>query len=142
MKEKQISIDKFRIIAAILIIAIHTYPLISINETLDFAFTHVFCRIGVPMFLMITGYFILPKAIQDRKQLIKYTIKIAKVYLICMYRCNRNIKRNTYKRNILSFMVFSSSNIRNMDNISNCKKYEKQKISNCFLYPICNRSIW
>ncbi len=84
MKEKQISIDKFRIIAAILIIAIHTYPLISINETLDFAFTHVFCRIGVPMFLMITGYFILPKAIQDRKQLIKYTIKIAKVYLICM----------------------------------------------------------
>ena len=82
MKEKQISIDKFRIIAAILIIAIHTYPLISINETLDFAFTHVFCRIGVPMFLMITGYFILPKAIQDRKQLIKYTINILLLSLL------------------------------------------------------------
>lgn len=84
MKEKQISLDKFRIIAAILIIAIHTYPLISINKELDFVFTHVLCRIGVPFFLMTTGYFVLPKAIQDKKELIKYTIKIMKIYAICI----------------------------------------------------------
>ena len=33
---------------------------------------------------MITGFFVLPKAIQDRRNLIKYTIKIAKIYAICM----------------------------------------------------------
>lgn len=84
MKNKQLSLDKFRLIAAILIIAVHTYPLSSINENIDFVFTHIFCRIGVPIFLMITGYFILPKAIENRKNLVKYTIKILKIYAICI----------------------------------------------------------
>ena len=78
------TLDKFRILVSILIVAIHTYPLSTINENLDFVFTHIFCRIGVPIFLMITGYFILPKAIQDKKSLMKYTKKIAKIYLLCM----------------------------------------------------------
>lgn len=84
MKEKRIDIDTFRLIAAIFIIAIHTYPLSSINEYVDFIFTHIFCRIGVPFFLIVTGYFVLPKALQDRKELIKYTIKIVKLYIICI----------------------------------------------------------
>lgn len=84
MNKKQLSLDKFRIIAALLIIAIHTYPLFSINENIDFIFTHVFCRIGVPIFLMITGYFILPKALENRRTLIEYTIKILKIYAICI----------------------------------------------------------
>ena len=78
------SLDKFRLFASILIVAIHTYPLSSINENLDFVFTHIFCRIGVPIFLMITGYFVLPKGIQDKKSLMKYTKKIAKIYFLCM----------------------------------------------------------
>lgn len=82
--KKIISIDKFRIILAILIIAIHTFPLSSINETADFIFTHVVCRIGVTFFLMITGFFILPKGLEDKKKLIEYSVKIAKIYLICM----------------------------------------------------------
>lgn len=83
-RKNMISIDRFRLIAAILIIAIHIYPLASINETLDFIFTHVICRIGVPIFLMITGFFVLPVAIQDRKKLVAYTKKIIKVYIISM----------------------------------------------------------
>ena len=82
--KNKMSIDKFRLIAAILIIAIHIYPLASINENLDFIFTHVICRIGVPIFLMITGFFVLPGAIQDRKKLITYTKKIIRVYIISM----------------------------------------------------------
>lgn len=84
MKINKITMDRFRLIASILIIAIHTYPLSSINETLDFAFTHVLCRIGVPIFLMITGFFILPKALKDKKSLIEYTKKIIKIYIVCM----------------------------------------------------------
>lgn len=58
-------IDCFRLIAAFLIIAIHIGPLSSINNTLDFGFTYVLCRIGVPFFLMTTGYFILyPVAVE------------------------------------------------------------------------------
>lgn len=84
MKNKKLSIDKFRIFAAILVIAIHIYPLSSINQNLDFIFTHIICRIGVPFFLMITGYFVLPKALKDKEQLMKYTKKIIKIYVICI----------------------------------------------------------
>lgn len=84
MKEKELSMDGFRIIASILIIAVHTYPLLSISETLDFIVTHVLCRIGVPFFFMVTGYFVLPKALNDKKELKKYMIKILKLYIICM----------------------------------------------------------
>lgn len=84
MEKKKITLDRFRVIAAILIVAIHTYPFESINENLDFIFTHVICRIGVPFFLMITGFFVLPKALEDKNSLIHYTIKIAKFYILCM----------------------------------------------------------
>ena len=80
--KKQMSMDKFRIVCAILIVAIHIYPLASINENLDFAFTHIFCRIGVPFFLMISGFFVLPKAMENRKILLKYTLKILIIYAI------------------------------------------------------------
>ncbi len=84
MINKNAYLDKFRVIAAILVIAIHTYPLSSINENLDFAFTHIICRIAVPYFLLITGFFVLPKAMNNRNLLINYTFKIIKMYAICI----------------------------------------------------------
>ena len=81
---KYLTFDKFRLFASILIIAIHTYPLFTINENLDFVFTHVFCRIAVPFFLMITGYFVMEKATQNKDFLINYTIKTLKLYLFCI----------------------------------------------------------
>lgn len=54
-------IDVFRIIAAVLIVAIHTYPLLSINEFSNTLVVHVILRIAVPFFLMTTGYFLIPK---------------------------------------------------------------------------------
>lgn len=84
MKNKKIGLDIFRIIVSILIIAIHTFPLSSIDGTADFIFTHIICRIGVPFFLMITGFYILPKALDDKNKLIQYTIKTIKIYIICM----------------------------------------------------------
>lgn len=74
--------DKLRLIASFLIVAIHTYPFASINPTLDFIFTHVLARVGVPLFFMITGYFILLKAKDDKEVLIKYTLKILKMYAL------------------------------------------------------------
>ena len=66
---KYISIDYFRIIAALLIVAIHIYPFIKINETINFVFTHIICRLGVPFFLVITGYFTLPRCLKNKENL-------------------------------------------------------------------------
>lgn len=54
-------LDYFKLFSAILVIAIHTFPLASINNTANFILTSIFARIGVPFFFMVTGFFLLPK---------------------------------------------------------------------------------
>lgn len=81
---KIVSFDFIKLFMAFLIVAIHVFPFSSISLEFDFFFTRVFCRIGVPFFLMTTGYFVLYRAINDSKVLREYTIKILKLYGICM----------------------------------------------------------
>ncbi len=50
-------LDRFRLIAALLVIAIHTSPLASFSGEADFFLTRVLARIAVPFFLMVTGFF-------------------------------------------------------------------------------------
>ena len=57
------SLDYFKIIAALLVIAIHTSPLTSFNVEADFVLTRIIARTAVPFFLMVTGYFLLPQYI-------------------------------------------------------------------------------
>ncbi|MEA4831363.1 MAG: serine racemase VanT catalytic subunit [Oscillospiraceae bacterium] len=52
-------LDSFRLIAAFLVIAIHTSPLSSIDMNADFFLTRILARLAVPFFLMITGQFVL-----------------------------------------------------------------------------------
>lgn len=52
-------LDRFRLIAAFLVIAIHTSPLTSFSANADFFFTRVLARIAVPFFFMVTGHFTL-----------------------------------------------------------------------------------
>lgn len=54
-------IDIFRIIAACFIVGIHVGPLASINETLDYFIFYCIGRIGVPFFMIVTGYFALSR---------------------------------------------------------------------------------
>lgn len=51
-------LDRFRILAALLVAAIHTSPLASVSEGADFFLTRVLARIAVPFFLMVTGQFV------------------------------------------------------------------------------------
>ena len=46
-------------IAAFLIVAIHTSPLASLSPTADFIFTRITSRVAVPFFFMVTGFFII-----------------------------------------------------------------------------------
>lgn len=65
-----------------MIIAIHIYPFAVISMDLDYIITRIIFRICVPFFLMTTGYYLLPKALDNKKTLIKYTIKILKLYVL------------------------------------------------------------
>ena len=53
------AIDVFRLIAAVLVVTIHTSPLITYSDTADFLLTRVLARVAVPFFLMTTGFFTL-----------------------------------------------------------------------------------
>lgn len=54
-------LDYFKVIAALLVAAIHTAPLSMVNDTVNFLFTGILARMAVPFFLMTTGYFLLPQ---------------------------------------------------------------------------------
>lgn len=53
------AIDLFRMVAAFLVIAIHTAPFASIDPALDDIVTYTLGRIAVPFFLATTGFFVL-----------------------------------------------------------------------------------
>lgn len=83
-KEYQ-GIDLFRIIAVVLVVMNHTYPLVSINETADFVLTRIIARIAVPFFFIVSGYFVLPSIIGKNKDysiVLRNIKKLIKLYII------------------------------------------------------------
>lgn len=52
-------LDSFRIIAAFLVVAIHTSPLGSFSPEGDFFLTRILARVAVPFFFLVTGQFLL-----------------------------------------------------------------------------------
>lgn len=77
-------IDCFRLIAALLIIAIHTSPLSSISETGDFILTRVIARTAVPFFFMTSGFFLISRYSQSPEKLIKFVRNILRIYGIAI----------------------------------------------------------
>ena len=51
--------DIFKMVAAFLVVAIHTSPLTSFSATADFFLTRELARLAVPFFFMVTGHFVL-----------------------------------------------------------------------------------
>ncbi len=51
-------LDSFRMIAALLVIAIHTSPLTSVSAASDFILTRILARVAVPFFFMTSGFFL------------------------------------------------------------------------------------
>lgn len=73
--DKSGALDFFRVIAAVLVITIHTAPLETIFSDLDFFVTKVLARTAVPFFFMVTGMF------TDFDKPGKTIIKLSKMYL-------------------------------------------------------------
>lgn len=59
-------LDTFRVIAAFLVVAIHTSPLSSFSGEADFFLTRVIARLAVPFFFLVTGHFILGEQFTGR----------------------------------------------------------------------------
>lgn len=75
------NLDRFRLAAAALVVAIHTSPLASFDEGADFFLTRVLARIAVPFFLMVTGQFVAGE-VQTRgsRRALRYVRKTAVLY--------------------------------------------------------------
>ena len=89
IKKRYNIIDLFKFISAVLIIIIHTHPLLNINYEADFVLNNIICRIAVPFFLVCSGFFIGKMSKYDgvifvpNKEYFKNQfIKIFKLYLI------------------------------------------------------------
>lgn len=73
-------IDQFRVVAAILVIAIHTSPFLIWSETADFIFTRVIARVAVPFFFMTSGFFLLGKGSWSEPRWRRYLKKTLLIY--------------------------------------------------------------
>lgn len=74
-----IGIDNFRLIAALLVIAIHTSPLEIFSVTADFILTRIAARTAVPFFFMVSGFFLINQYggnVDKLKKFIKSTLVI------------------------------------------------------------------
>ena len=57
MKERNASIDMFRLICAIMVVSIHTGPLSELGHSWWYVTTQILPRIGVPFFFCTMGYY-------------------------------------------------------------------------------------
>ncbi len=73
-KRSYTGIDYMRLIAALLIVTIHTSPLSSYTETGDFILTRIIARIAVPFFFMTSGFFLISRY-NDKPERLKTFIK-------------------------------------------------------------------
>lgn len=73
--------DRFRVPAALLVIAIHTGPLLSLNGEANYLLTDILARIAVPFFFSVSGWFLVPRLLREgRAALIPFVKKLLLLY--------------------------------------------------------------
>ncbi len=77
-------LDVFRMIAAFLVVAIHTSPLGTFSAEADFFLTRELARLAVPFFFMVTGHFVLAGWVRgedrDFGSIRRYLARVAVLY--------------------------------------------------------------
>ncbi|MBR1390225.1 MAG: serine racemase VanT catalytic subunit [Lachnospiraceae bacterium] len=79
-KKSYPGIDCFRILAALLVVAIHTSPLLSFSETGDFILTRIVARTAVPFFFLTSGFFLISRYAYDGARLRRFEKKTGLIY--------------------------------------------------------------
>ncbi len=87
-KNAYTGIDIFRLIAAVLVIANHTSPLLDYTSNGNFILTSILARLAVPFFFMTSGFFLIREIEKDNGKLLNFVKKSAFIYgaaiLICL----------------------------------------------------------
>ena len=68
------ALDRFRLAAAVLVVAIHTGPLGDFSPLADLWLTRVLARVAVPYFAMVSGYFLARNHWQGTARLWRHTL--------------------------------------------------------------------
>ena len=86
-KQQYGGLDWARMAAALLVIAIHTSPLVTYSAGADWFCTRVLARTAVPLFFIISGFFLLPAYLftdkpdeQAQKRIRKFFLKNGRLY--------------------------------------------------------------
>lgn len=81
-------IDYIKLFCALLVVGIHTGPFLSVDETLNFAYTQILGRMAVPFFFIASSYFFFKKiqlcdSVKEQNKVLKqYIWRIARLYFI------------------------------------------------------------
>lgn len=115
--KKILGIDQFRLIAAVMIIAIHTFPFGLADSKLNILLTLTLFRIAVPFFLLVTGYFVLGNIVVEttssskRKYLLflkrqcKFYLLVTLLYVpLAIY--NGNLSLETPVKQLIKLLLF------------------------------------
>lgn len=81
-KQTYTDLDRFRVAAAFLVIAIHTSPLWTYTQTGDFLLTRVVARVAVPFFFLASGFFLLSGGTGETGRLTTFLKKTAILYAV------------------------------------------------------------
>ena len=84
-QKNYVVIDFCKFFFAILIILLHTKPFREINAEFDFWFTQIVCRLAVPFFFIVSGFFVKDKMANGHKVFgyIKRLFVLYVLYFIC-----------------------------------------------------------
>lgn len=81
MKERNCSIDIFRLFCAFGVVSCHAEMLYDINPLLDIAVTHIWARFTVPIFFTVAGYYYISSLLQGKKVFGKQLKALIRVYV-------------------------------------------------------------
>lgn len=74
-------LDWFRPVAALLVVAVHTGPLLSVSAGANYLITDILARLAVPFFFAVSGYFLVPRLrAQGAAALLPFLKKTAVLY--------------------------------------------------------------
>ena len=76
------NLDILKYLSAILIMILHLRPFINFSDQLDLAFNNIITRICVPIFFIITGYFVAKKEKNNENYIKDYIKKTIPLYLV------------------------------------------------------------
>ena len=74
--------DAFRILAALLVVAIHISPLTTYSAAGDFFLTRCLARVAVPFFFMVTGHFVLGQVLEGKGTFAPLGRQVRKILLL------------------------------------------------------------